>query len=257
MTDTIHSSIKNYKFLSGSSLKIIAMITMLIDHTGAALLCTLPGFSSQNTAPLFKGFPFSLYELYTISRNIGRIAFPIYCFLLVEGFFHTKSKKKYALRLFLFALISEIPFNLAFADRLFCLQYQNVFWTLFLGFLCILLLERQKQTAQTKSPALQDTTTVNTSLILLFFIALATVLKTDYYGLGIILIAIFYYYHTKTKEACIFGFLSFLWEPFCFPAFLLIPLYNGKRGLRLKYLFYLFYPLHLLILYGLRLYFSR
>ncbi|MBQ7065827.1 MAG: conjugal transfer protein TraX [Lachnospiraceae bacterium] len=255
MTEATISHTKKHQFLSGSTLKIIAMITMLIDHLGAALLYSLPGCYPQNTTPLFNGCPFTLYELYGTFRNLGRIAFPIYCFLLVEGFFHTKSKEKYAFRLFLFALISEIPFDLAFNNVFFTFKMQNVFWTLFLGFVCMILLDRQNQIAIQKAQA-PNVQVSNTLLIIFIFVGLATVFKTDYYGLGIILIAIFYKYHNQLKKACILGYFSFLWEPFCFPAFLLIPLYNGKKGLNLKYLFYLFYPLHLLLLYTLRLHFT-
>lgn len=253
MTETEISYNKKYQFLSGSTLKIIAMITMLIDHIGAALLWSLPGCSQDNVTPLFNGCPFTLYELYRACRNIGRIAFPIYCFLLVEGFFHTKSKEKYAIRLFLFALLSEIPFDLAFNNTFFTFKMQNVFWTLLFGFICLMLLGKHKQFAMKKAlnPNAQ---TSNHLCIVLFFVGLATILKTDYYGLGIILIVIFYEFHTDLKKACITGYFSFLWEPFCFPAFLLMPLYNGKKGLSLKYLFYLFYPLHLLVLYFLRVY---
>lgn len=251
MTETEISYKRKYQILSGSTLKIIAMITMLIDHIGAALLYSLPSCNAEITTPLFNGCPFTLYELYRAFRNIGRIAFPIYCFLLVEGFFHTKSKEKYAFRLFLFALLSEIPFDLAFNHSFFSFKMQNIFWTLFFGFICMMLLDKQKQIAIQKVLA-SNVQTSNTLIIILVFVGLATILKTDYYGLGIVLIAIFYQYHNQLKTACILGYASFLWEPFCFPAFLLLPLYNGKKGLNLKYLFYFFYPIHLLVLYFLR-----
>lgn len=88
--------------ISGYWLKVIAVVSMLIDHTSAVILEQIPGLE----APAF------------FMRIIGRAAFPIYCFLLVEGFYHTRSRAKYAGRLFLFALISEVPFDLAFSRRM-------------------------------------------------------------------------------------------------------------------------------------------
>ncbi len=253
MNETNHTAPGRYCFLSNSILKIIAVLTMLLDHIGAAVLYNLPGCTLQSTYALWPGCPVTLYGLYRILRNIGRISFPIYCFLLVEGFFHTKSKKKYAFRLFLFALISEVPFNLAFLNAPFSFQMQNVFFTLLFGLLCMMALDKQKQLALTKNFS-SNVQTSNSLSIILFFIGLATILKTDYYGAGIILIVIFYYYHNNRKMACIIGYLSFLWEPFCFPAFLCLPFYNGKKGLSMKYFFYFFYPVHLLFLYFLKIY---
>ena len=106
------------KGLSGSTLKLIAIITMLIDHIGAAVIARLliAGQGSE-----------MLYKIYYAMRAVGRVAFPIFCFLLVEGFFYTGSRKKYALRLFGFALLSEIPFDLAFSGKILEFGYQNVF----------------------------------------------------------------------------------------------------------------------------------
>ena len=119
-----------YRILSGSVLKLIAVFSMLVDHTAAALLY------SPSLPPLFQigSHPITLYSL---MRGFGRLAFPLYCFLLVEGFSHTKNALRYGKRLLFFALISEIPWNLAFHNSLFY-RKQNVYFTLFLGFpVCI------------------------------------------------------------------------------------------------------------------------
>lgn len=117
--------------LTSYGLKWIAIITMFIDHAAAIIyeryLYTKPDFSF--------GEPSKDLYMYLGLRAIGRIAFPIYIFLMVQGFTHTRSKLKYALRLGAFALISEIPFNLGFQGTLTYLGYQNVFFTLLFGFL--------------------------------------------------------------------------------------------------------------------------
>ena len=107
--------------ISGYWLKVIAVVSMLIDHTSAVILEQIPGLEN----PAF------------LMRIIGRAAFPIYCFLLVEGFYHTRSRAKYAGRLFLFALISEVPFDLAFSRRMWDFSSNNVFFTLLFGLLVI------------------------------------------------------------------------------------------------------------------------
>lgn len=137
------------KEITGATLKWIAIITMLIDHIGAAILEPYMGgeFGPMPTKVL--GLNPMIWDF--IIRGIGRVAFPIFIFLMVEGFFYTRNRKKYAIRLGLFCLISEIPFNLGFhpqdmeiysdLPRLkfidFDYTYQNVFFTLFIGFLTI------------------------------------------------------------------------------------------------------------------------
>ena len=96
--------------MSGLVLKIIAILSMLTDHIGYIF------------------FPTDLTW-----RYIGRIAFPLYCFLLTEGFFHTRSREKYLLRMAGFAVISEIPFDLALYHMPIYRDYNNVFWTLLIG----------------------------------------------------------------------------------------------------------------------------
>lgn len=128
------------KGLSGSTIKLIAIIAMLIDHTAATILermmmragYTLVMSDNRLMSAWIAGHPL-LYYSYITMRLIGRFGFPIFCFLLVEGFVHTRNRVKYALRLFLFALISEIPFDLAVHGEWFYTQYQNVFFTLFIG----------------------------------------------------------------------------------------------------------------------------
>ena len=120
------------------AIKVAAIITMFIDHTAAVFLER----QMMNPNKAFVSGPeyyYTIGNIDNIMRGIGRIAFPLFIFLLVQGFMHTRNKYKYALRLGLFALISEIPFDMAFKNSTFDFTYQNVFFTLFLGFTFMLL----------------------------------------------------------------------------------------------------------------------
>ena len=117
--------------ISGNTLKMIAIITMLIDHIGAGVV---EPYLSMNMGAMDGNEMFNrLYYLDRSLRIIGRVAFPIFCFLLVEGFLHTRDVKKYGSRLLLFSLISEVPFDLIFFNTWFYPGYQNVYITLFIG----------------------------------------------------------------------------------------------------------------------------
>ncbi|MFA9375692.1 MAG: TraX family protein [Lachnotalea sp.] len=216
------------KGLSGSTLKIIAIITMLIDHVGAGIIAQLPTFSVSNT---------DLMLLYFIMRKVGRVAFPIFCFLLVEGFLHTRNVKKYALRLFIFAIISEIPFDLAFFGQIFETSHQNVFFTLFIGLLTLTAIQYFDNNKFIK-------------LISMFAgICIAQFLATDYGGFGVVFIVLLYMFHDNIKLRNIICSVAILWEVTAPIAFIPITLYNGSRGIKMKYFFYVFYPIHLLMIY--------
>ena len=118
--------IQKKRGISGSTLKIIAVVTMLIDHIGGIILARyimasgymdVAASGDINVINAWLTENSTLFTGYTIMRYIGRIAFPIYCFLLVEGFQRTGNVKKYAMRLGAFALISEVPFDLALTAK--------------------------------------------------------------------------------------------------------------------------------------------
>lgn len=229
-SEVINQEIKNdAKGISGSTLKLIALITMLLDHIGAILIVS----------------PTPYYVL----RLIGRIAFPIFCFLLVEGFLHTKNLKKYAFRLFLFALISEIPFDLAFYNTVFYPDSQNVFFTLFIGLLVISCTHYFNNILIDK-PGIR---LICRAAAIAAGMGIAWYLNTDYSHIGIVAIALLYYFRNNrmiaAADACLFLMFSSTMEISSFVCLPLIRAYNGKRGLSLKYIFYLFYPVHLLILH--------
>ena len=247
------------KGISGSTLKIIAIVTMFIDHVGAALLgryIMASGYleiavSGDMHAILTWLEEYGvLYYVYTAMRMIGRIAFPIFCFLLIEGFQKTHDVRKYALRLGLFALISEIPFDLAFNAQILEFAYQNVFFTLFLGLLAMIgydwIWKRRWFSAKVPGTAVK---LLLSAVVLGFFCFAAEVLKTDYAAIGVICITVMYAFRRKKAAQIAAGCVAFVWEITAPLAFIPIGFYNGKRGLKLKYIFYLFYPLHLLLIY--------
>lgn len=225
--------------MSSFVLKIIALVTMFIDHLG-----------------------YAVYGTSSFFNYIGRIAFPIFAFQISEGYTHTKDVPKYLTRLTIFALISQIPFYL------FCSTFTtpglNVFFTLVLGLIAIIAYDNIKN--------------LFLRLIsVLALCALAQVLHTDYGAFGVALIFMFYLFR-KNKLATGLAFLAILlinygqriievyfeygYQPryntlqFTYFIFTLLPiipilLYNKKQGKKIKYLLYIFYPVHLLFLYGI------
>jgi hypothetical protein len=236
---------KQSKGLSGSTLKIIAIVTMLIDHIGATIVENMVNSYAGNEQTFM-----IIYNIMFIMRSIGRLAFPIFCFLLVEGFFHTRDVKKYVFRLFLFALISEVPFDYAFNQSFLEFTSQNVFFTLFIGVLMLWAIEYIKTRFNGKNAVL----IILIALVVVVASLLADFIKCDYSSLGIIVILLMYAFKNnkllKTVSISFaFAFLtSFSLQTLAALAFIPISFYNGKKGLSLKYFFYAFYPVHLFIL---------
>ncbi len=220
--------------LSGSTLKLIACITMLIDHTGAAVVNTILATSDLKYTN-YDAYQ-NLHTLYSLMRGVGRLAFPIFCFLIVEGFFHTRSVKKYIERMFLFALISELPFDFALKASVPFWQKQNVYFTLLIALICLWLIDQMQGRLWIQLLALAGG------------MYLAQALKTDYNFKGVFLIVILYFFRDHRLYQCVTGAASIAWERYAPLAFIPIFFYNGKRGLKLRYFFYFFYPVHLVIL---------
>lgn len=245
--------------ISGSTLKIVAVVCMLLDHTAAVVLGYILMYngifyvgdvSLQYIRELIQSDAIGwVYLAYQVMRRItGRMAFPIYCFLLIEGFEKTGNRIKYAGRLLLFALISEIPFNLAFSREMFFPTYQNVFFTLFIGLLMIWAMEGIERRCGSLLPKL-----AGWALVFLAAAVISEKIYCDYGAHGVIAIALLYLFRQNRTEQIIAGCIAFLWEITAPLAFVFVALYNGKRGIKLKYFFYVFYPAHLLILYLLTL----
>lgn len=232
--------------LTSYTLHLLAMALMLCDHMWATIV---PG-NQWMTA-------------------VGRLAFPIFAFLLAEGFVHTRSVKRYALRMFLFALLSEIPFNLMIAGGVIFPFHQNVLWTFLISIGCMAALEKCEEigAAWARIPAKLLTVLAGTLAGFL--------LMVDYFGFGVLMVLTFYFlrgrnwYHRLGQFAALFlincvwmGGLQYSlvfggWEyeipqqGLAVLALIPIWLYGGEQGHRSRYtgwFFYAFYPLHMLVL---------
>lgn len=261
------------KRITGYHLKMIALITMLIDHIGAVLIWRVYAASFRITASmqLSDGLGDKIvvwvaenqdlvYTIYEWTRYIGRMAFPIYCFLLVEGFLHTRNVAKYAGRLAVFALVSEIPFDLAIEGTWWSMEYSNVFFTLVFGLLAIWMLsyvEKFYEFWQEKQwePILGRILILSAGLIVIVGLgAFAEMVLCSDYGLGgIVAIVVLYLLRSQRMIAfagavmvltIITGDIEMLAMLMLYP----IMKYDGTRGKSLKYIFYVFYPAHLLVL---------
>lgn len=224
--------------ISTFTLKNIAILAMALDHGAAVLL------SPDN-------------RYYLLLRLGGRLAFPIFCFLIAEGSYHTKNHTKYAFRLGIFAIISELPFNLAFYGYYSYPYQQNVFFTLLIGLAVIgfhKLLANYNKSYLTFVP-------------LFIGMYIAYIMKTDYGAQGVLLIFIFYIARNIKifkRPLYILGILNLSLNDYnlinpvqVFAIFSIVPIlmYNGTKGREInKYLIYSFYPTHLLILYFLSKY---
>lgn len=213
-----------WQILDGTALKLIAVTAMILDHVGDNF------------------FPDQIWM-----RIIGRMALPIFAFCIAEGFSHTRDRRRYLYRMGLFALLSEIPFDLVTSGKVLEFSHQNIMMTFFWAILGLMIYEqvRNRRYGQILGAA-----------VLLLFLVSSLFLGLDYQILAVGLIILYYLlrnkaplinnlaamaYHVLLRNVGIywFGVLGFV------P----VLLYNGKRGRGLKWFFYLFYPLHLLAIY--------
>ena len=221
--------------LSGTALKRLALVSMLLDHLGASLL-----EAGRFTAAVPPAA--TLFRLDRCLRWAGRLAFPLYCFLLVEGFVHTRSRRRYAGRMLLFALLSEVPFDLAFFRTPFYWEHQNVYWTLLLGLCALGCLQRfGPQSVPGAAGAFGCA-------------VLAELLRTDYGALGVLLVMLLFFFREDRAKQCLLGALAVCYELPAPLAMLPAFYYNGTRGRCAPWeawAFYLFYPVHLAVLAAL------
>ncbi len=213
--------------MSVFSLKIIACISMFIDHLGHAV------------------FPGQVWM-----RYVGRLAFPIYCFLLTEGYYHTRDVRKYLMRLFAFGIISEIPFDLVLNGGWYVPKSQNVYFTLFLGLLMLYIID------WSNSILIQG-------LAVISIMCIAQYIHCDYRYPGIWMILSFACFRDLPLFAGInvsgVNIKLFTSKIQSAGALSLIPisLYNGKKGPSSKACFYAFYPVHLMVIWLLKMLIDR
>lgn len=242
------------KKINGFQLKILACTAMFLDHLAVCLMDSgVAGFAymAGEAAPL----------PYQLLRIAGRLAFPIFCFLLVEGFYHTRSVIKYTLRLLAAAVISEFLFDYLLFGNLSALYMttQNVLFTLAAGLLTLfgLNLAARKFTGNAMMYNLCGI------VIILAACAATWYTKTDYGPVGIMLIVGFYFFRGKNVRIAVYFILVTLltgtvMQYFSILALPFLLLYNGERGKRkAKYFFYIFFPAHLAALCLLRYFLIR
>ena len=230
----------DFKILSGSAIKVLAIICMTVDHVGFILL----EGSQWAVEPLFMLGNTGISWLFLMRAVVGRMAFPLFAFLAVEGYIHTRSFPRYATTLFLFAVLSIIPFNMVHGSA-FSFSRSNILFTLLLGIVAVRSMDKLR--------GMPSVLCVGATL------ALAWMLRVDYGMVGVALIALLYLlrervlYQGLSLVAVFFGKKFTMAAPL---AIIPIAMYNGKRGFIrgpwAKYVFYAYYPLHLLVLCLLR-----
>lgn len=204
------------------TLKMIAVLSMLIDHIGYMFFPEMIGF-----------------------RIIGRIAFPIFAYTLVEGFVYTHDLKKYIMRMGMLAFISEIPFDLATTGKILEFGHQNVFFTLTIGLIMLYFFIKPSNKVEKYG-----------MVILLFLIS--ELLHTDYSSMGLLMILCFYLYREKpqARMMSVFAVNMILMgglQMYGAAAIVPISMHNREQGPRAKGFFYAFYPAHLLVLFLIKM----
>lgn len=263
---SLDSRLEKVQFLTGNALKLIAVFTMVVDHTCKIVLQWLLinhwGVMVDHGQMSWEQFQKIDNLIRFDLQSIGTVAFPLFCFLLSEGFRHTRNRPRYIGSMILFAFLSELPFDIGFFSAYstmegtfpFYLRYQNVFFTLSLGLLTLVCLERFSRSSRSGSRKIG--LVFLQVLSIAFFALLAELIRCDYGMQGICFIAAFYICRGHRIGQVLLFLLAYMGTtgnqpPLCtLLACLLILLYNGQRGkFKLKYCFYAFYPIHISILY--------
>ncbi|MEQ0487737.1 TraX family protein [Anaerococcus murdochii] len=231
--------IKNMKGINGAQLKYIAFASMFIDHFNKAIITPF----LTGTGPMV--------IITTIFDILGRIAFPIFAFMVVEGFFKTKSQWKYLRNLLIFAVISEIPYDMFQSAEFVNTWSQNILWGLALGLFTIMVIDKLKDYIK-KRPLW-----IFVSLLIVALSSLGSMLiSSDYEYYAIIIIYLYYLFYDKKLLASGLSYLVIIKEIYAILGFATVLFYNGEKGKQNKIFNYLFYPVHLLIFGIIRMVFK-
>lgn len=234
-----HEKLKKFQILNGAKLKYIAFLSMLIDHVNNGVVTQL--LDGKGT----------LLYISNIFSILGRIAFPIFIFFIVEGFFKTRNRKKYLFNLVLFGIISEVPFDLFTSKVFYNPNWNNMMFTLVLCLVTIWIIDEVKDRINNKY------LWYGMSLVIVMaFGLLAMQLSLDYDYHAIILAYIFYIFYDRPVLCAAIGYVSIIKELYSFLGFAMTITYNGKRGKQNKWINYFLYPVHILILGIIRIYFN-
>jgi len=249
------------KFLNANLLKLIAVVAMILDHTARSIMqpMILSGIASSADEDAMNAFltnNATLISLEDVFCGIGRIAFPIFCFFIVEGLVHTKNVKKYMIRLGILAVLSEIPFDLALTGEMFFWGKQNTLFTLLIGLVVI--------TGINTVLTVYESDRTKKMMLSLAFLMFGTIAahfcNTDYGAIGVLVIAAMYLFRGDNLRSSFVGgiilMLGYSNELYAIFAVIPIYFYNGLKGKDSKIIqwaFYLFYPVHLLVLYAFRM----
>lgn len=250
-------SLADYQYhIDGHVLKLFACATMVIDHLVYIFL--------ENRAPGNGRMPVYTMEhgmlLAWIGGAIGRSAMPIFCFLIAEGYCHTRSKARYLLRMLLFAAISQPPFYLMGYYTDMTWRDLNVMVTFVYALIVLWMVDKvflQYWNGGGREPrqlAWRVPVTVGAVAGICYLSDAVT--PCDYSWAGILAVLAFYLFRQQRMVAIMLAYIILVLcselELYCVPGLILIWLYNGQRGPQRKYLFYCFYPVHILVLLGLR-----
>ncbi|MBO4844733.1 MAG: hypothetical protein J5525_00235 [Lachnospiraceae bacterium] len=225
-------TLDRFKILDGTALKIVAMIAMIFDHVGDNF------------------FPEMVWM-----RIIGRMAMPIFAFCIAEGFAHTHDKAKYLRRMLIFGVVSEVPFDLVTAGKVLEFSHQNIMFTFAWAIIGLLILDKVGGSALKRWAK-----NLIRVIVFIVFLVGSIILGLDYNMVAIAIIFAFYILREKTdwiRDLVAAGVHAVLrnmgiyW--FGLLGFIPILLYNHKRGKGLKWLFYVFYPGHLLLIWVIRM----
>lgn len=236
-----NEKLRKFQILNGAQLKYIAFGSMLIDHINKALIW--PNLDGGG----------ALLFISSIFDVIGRIAFPLFSFFIVEGFFRTHDRKKYLLHLLFFAVISEIPYDMFSSKVILEFRLNNVLFSLALSLITIWILDEFRKRYEDKLGKFWILISIPL-LIIMFF--LSNFVSGDYDFHAIMTAFVFYMLYERPVAGAICAYLTIVKEVWSILGFGLTVMYNGKKGKQNKIFNYLFYPVHLFILGLLRFYFN-